>query len=438
MFIRPPLSPTSASPISRTRRRQSERRSSRRSDKTALVLAGGGLLGAVYEVGALRAIDDLLVDYTVNDFDIYVGTSAGALVNSLIVNGFSPVEVMRLIDNDHPEVRGLRVGDVFKSNYGDLARRLRKLPRTLLDIGYNSITHLGDIALSDVLWELAQVLPSGLYNGAALERYLRTILEQLGGTNRFDRLQKELYIVATEMETGARAVFGKGGKSIVPISLAVAASSAVPVLYQPVQIFNRDYLDGGLHGSASLDLAIEAGAKLVVCINPMTPLNTTRLPQSHFIRERGIQAIFNQTVRTLLHASVRYHIKNLRVKYPDVDIILIEPLADDYRMFAYNPMYYGSRLTIAEHGFESVALGLLQNFDYFRNVLLRHDIELTREVVTRELRALRASGDNPAVVQQIIEGAGDEPDLSEALDTLEATLQTLHAVLEETSPRVMG
>ncbi|MGQ9490058.1 MAG: patatin-like phospholipase family protein [Anaerolineae bacterium] len=53
-----------------------------RGGKIALVLAGGGMTGAVYEIGALRAIDDLLVDRTVNDFDIYVGTSAGAIVAS--------------------------------------------------------------------------------------------------------------------------------------------------------------------------------------------------------------------------------------------------------------------------------------------------------------------------------------------------------------------
>jgi predicted acylesterase/phospholipase RssA len=58
--------------------------------KIALVLAGGGLTGAVYEVGALRAIDDLLLDRTVNDLDIYVGTSAGAVVCSLLANGLSP------------------------------------------------------------------------------------------------------------------------------------------------------------------------------------------------------------------------------------------------------------------------------------------------------------------------------------------------------------
>ena len=58
--------------------------------KTALVLAGGGLTGAMYEIGALRAIDDILTDRSVNDFDIYVGTSAGAIVGALLANGATP------------------------------------------------------------------------------------------------------------------------------------------------------------------------------------------------------------------------------------------------------------------------------------------------------------------------------------------------------------
>ncbi|MEZ4715563.1 MAG: patatin-like phospholipase family protein [Caldilineaceae bacterium] len=225
-------------------------------EKIALVLAGGGITGAVYEIGALRAIEDMLVDRTINDFDIFVGTSAGALVCALIANGFTPHEIMQLIDDRHPELRGVKVGDVFHSNLSGLGRRLFRLPGTLVNIGYNSLRHLRDVAVSDVFWEFAQLLPPGLYNGDALERYLRVLLAEVGAVNRFDQLDKELYIVATELETGQRAVFGQGGKAIVPISQAVAASSAVPVLYRPVKIYHRDYVDGGLHGSASIDLAL--------------------------------------------------------------------------------------------------------------------------------------------------------------------------------------
>ena len=63
--------------LEETTRRARTRRARRRPSKTALVLGGGGFTGGVYEVGALRALDLLAVNSTVNDFDIYVGTSAG-------------------------------------------------------------------------------------------------------------------------------------------------------------------------------------------------------------------------------------------------------------------------------------------------------------------------------------------------------------------------
>jgi predicted acylesterase/phospholipase RssA len=397
----------------------------------ALVLAGGGITGAVYEIGALRAINDMLVDLTVNDFDIYVGTSAGALVTSLIANGLTPHEIMQSLDNRHPEIGGFSVGDIFHANLQDYLHRLMHLPRTLWQLGMNSLNHPGDIALSDILWELTEVLPSGLYDGNALERYIRKILDTPDRCNRFDFLEKTLYIVATELDSGSRAVFGQGGKGIVPISRAEAASSAIPVLYRPVQIFGRDYVDGGLHGTASLDLAIEAGAKLVICINPMVPLNATRAhPNEHYISEHGLSAIVNQTVRTLLHSSLRYHIKNLQVKYPDVDIILIQPEWDDHRMFSYNPMYYGSRLQLAEHGFQTVTSGLLANYDYYCKVLRRHGVELHTDLITRELDILQHSGNNPDVVRGIIEAADEgSPSLLASIDQFEANLRRLENVI---------
>jgi predicted acylesterase/phospholipase RssA len=257
------------------------------------------------------------------------------------------------------------------------------------------------------------------------------MLELPGRSNRFDFLEKQLYVVATELDTGNRAVFGQGGKAIVPISRAVAASSALPVLYRPVEIFGRDYLDGGLHGTASLDLAIEAGAKLVICINPMVPLNARRVhPNENYISEHGLPAIINQAVRTLLHSSLRYHLKNLQVKYPDVDIVLIQPEWDDHRMFSYNPMYYGSRLMLAEHGFETVTSGLLAHYDYYRQVLKRHGIEVHTDFVQCELAAMQRSGNDPRVVREVIE-AEDEgfPVLTSSLDRLEENLARLDRII---------
>ena len=66
-------------------------------DKTALVLGGGGFTGGVYEIGALRALDLLAVNSTVNNFDVYVGTSAGSFIAALCANGVTPEEMMRVV-----------------------------------------------------------------------------------------------------------------------------------------------------------------------------------------------------------------------------------------------------------------------------------------------------------------------------------------------------
>lgn len=406
-------------------------------NKTALVLASGGLTGAVYEVGALRAINTMLVGHTVNDFDIYVGTSAGALINAFVASGFTPDAIMQVLDNRHPELRSFGVGDLFRLNRGEMARRLTRLPRALWSIGRGTLRAGRELALSDLLWELAQILPSGFYDGAAIEAYVRTILTTAGCANRFDALTKELYVVATELDAGARAVFSRASQEqeIVPISLAVAASSAVPVLYQPVQIYDRDYIDGGLHGAASLDLAIEAGAKLIVCINPMMPLDATQhYAAQHYIRKRGFQAIINQSVRTLFYSNVRYHVKSLRLKYPDVDIILIQPQPDDYVMFAYNPMHYRQRLTVAEHGYRSVTEGLQANLTYFQSILQRHGIALRADGATEPLKRRT----NSAATSELIWPGlvTPQPERKPLLAELDASLDQLSALVMCESPKL--
>jgi len=378
--------------------------------KTALVLAGGGLTGVVYEMGALRAIDDLLMDRTVNDFDIYVGTSAGAIVAAGLANGYTPEALLQTIDGSHPEIDPLSRNHIFAFNTRDLLRSSMRLPGTLTSAWAHYLRNYGDMSLVDLIWSLTEILPAGIYDGMALEKYLRQIFDCVGSTNYFRRLKRELYIIATDLDTGERAVFSKKNNAHVPISLAVTASSALPIMYKPVKIGDNEYVDGGMRGNASIDIAIEQGANLIICINPLVPFdNRDRAsipffgPDGGYLSDKGIQAISNQVSKIAGHASLHYHVKQLRRHHPDVDIILIEPHPDDFEMTFYNIMRYSSRLTVGRHGFEAVTLDLAEDFSNYKQILARHGIPISRRLVIQELAEIQESGYNPKTIQRVLE-----------------------------------
>ncbi len=399
-----------------------------RRGRTALVLAGGGITGAVYEIGALRAIDDMLIDHSVNDFDIYVGTSAGALVASMLANGLTPEEMMQGISDAHPEFRGIRAEDIFQSNLWEFFTRLPRFPRTAFRSLRKHLPRGRELSWTAFLWEFAELLPTGLYSSDALERYVAELFATRGCINRFDHLEKDLFVVATDLDTGERAVFGKGGYGIVPISKAVAASSAVPGLYKPVRIYGKDYVDGGIRGNASIDLAVEAGASLVVCINPLTPLDARAIygPEGHLV-ERGLPVVLRQVLRVMLHSGLRYHIKTVRRQYPDVDIILIEPRPDDQKMFEYDLMDYANRLRVMHHGFESVADHLADQYAYVSHILARHNIAFSPALINEEVAEIRRSGYDTRVMQRVLQPDADS--LDGALGRLEHALFTLQHML---------
>lgn len=399
--------------------------------KRALVLAGGGLAGTVYELGALRAIDDLLVDMTVNDFDIYVGTSAGAIVAAGLANGLSARELLQSIEGTHPTIPSVQRRDLFRFNTRATLRRLLDLPKVLFNTFQHYTQHPKDLNLFDLFWELSNTLPSALYDGAALGDYLERLLAQGGATNRFDELQKELYIVATSLENGQRVVFGDEAHRDVPISQAVTASSAVPILYKPVRIGDDEYLDGGMRGNVSLDIAIERGAKLVVCINPLVPIDNTATfwkNTTTYLSDQGMQVVLDQVFRIVLHAGLHYHLKQLRRRHPDVDIILIEPRRDDFQMMFSNIMRYSTRLAIARHGYESVAIDLAEEYHYFQAVLARHGVAIDREhAVIPRLEKLRRAGDADSAVEAALE-VGARPKPVTPLSALRGMLEDLESV----------
>jgi NTE family protein len=378
-------------------------------EKIALVLAGGGLTGAVYEIGALRAIDDLLIDRTVNDFDIYVGTSAGSLVASFIANGLSPEEMLQIIDGSHPLARTVERKHIFNLDWQNYFRWGLKLPIKLLDAWSHYLRHINDMTLFDLVWSLSEALPAGFYDPMGLEHFVKQGLDHLKYPNDFNQLQRELYIIATDLDTGNRAVFGPGLLEA-SIAQAVAASSALPIMYRPVCIDNHEYVDGGARGNASIDLAIEQGATLVVCINPLVPYDNQNRqdipflgPDGGHLSEKGVQSVANQVFRIMLHSGLNYHVKQLRRAHPEVDIILIEPKPEDYEMFFYNIMRYSARLIVARHGFESVTVDLATDYQAYKAVLARHGIPITRRLVIEETAEIVNSKYDPKVIRRVLE-----------------------------------
>jgi predicted acylesterase/phospholipase RssA len=412
--------------------------------KTALVLAGGGLSGAMYEIGALRAIDDILTDRTVNDFDIYVGTSAGAIVCALLANGATPAMMLQGLSGDLAGIRPIQRRDLFHLNIQDVVKLGIKLPRTLLGAWTHYLRYISDVTLFDLLWSISEALPTGMYDSLALEAYMREITSSFGGTNDFTQLRQQLYVVATDLDSGKRAVFGPDSNQDVPISLAIAASTAVPLLYRPVRIADHDYVDGSVRGNASVDLAIERGATLVIVINPLVPLdNSDRRsvpfigPEGSYLSDKGLTGVASQVGRIQSHGGLIYHVKQLRKTHPEVDIVLIEPSQNDYQMTFSNIMRYSTRLMLARHGFETVTLKLAENYAYFENLLSRHGIAITERLVDEELEAIRAADFEPGVLRRILERRPvqakppSSPTVAESFAALSGTLDELDAILRD-------
>ncbi|MGH2929806.1 MAG: patatin-like phospholipase family protein, partial [Solirubrobacteraceae bacterium] len=128
-----------------------------RRSKTALVLGGGGFTGGVYEIGALRALDLLSINRTVNDFDVYVGTSAGAFVAAAVANGITPEEMMRVVGGQRPTpFPDARVGSLLRPNYAEMLGRGLLFPLRVAQLLRLLGRDVGQVSAVDVILGLAQ------------------------------------------------------------------------------------------------------------------------------------------------------------------------------------------------------------------------------------------------------------------------------------------
>jgi NTE family protein len=384
----------------------------KRRSRSALVLGGGGFTGGVYEIGALRALDLLSVNRTVNQFDVYVGTSAGAFVAAAVANGVTPEEMMRVIVQQVPTpFPDARVGSLLRPNYGEFISKGLMIPLRLARLLRTLIRDLGQLSAVDIAVGLAEALPSGLYSGEGIERYVRTVLSDPDRSDDFRLLSNDLYLAATDLDTCERIVFGAEGWDDVPISTAVSASTALPMIYQPVKVKDRELIDGGILSTTNLDIAVEAGAKFIVVVNPLVPYVNdfeTRIPSITGSRPRrvsdmGFPQIGYQAFKLLAYQRLHELARRWEERYPGVDIILIEPEPNDELMFQTSIMNYSSRVEIARHGFQSVTLKLAQDYPRFKRICARHGIEISATRVRKVVKHFEAEREKTRAWRKILE-----------------------------------
>ncbi len=385
-------------------------------DKTALVLGGGGFTGGVYEIGALRALDLLVDGGAVNGFDVYVGTSAGAFIAALCAAEVSPEEMMRTLTREgEPSFRQIGLRDLLRLNLGALAQRGVLLPMHLLSLGRQLVSEAGHTSLVDMILGLAEALPPGLYTGAGIERYLQRVLAERGVADDFRHCARELYIAATDLDSCERIVFGGEGFDEVPISRAVRASGALPMVYAPVRIGQRELVDGGIVSTTNLDIAVKAGAKLVIVVNPMVPyvndlqshVRTLRGTRARRISDMGFPKIGYQAFKLLAHRRLHSLAELWGQRYPGVDIILVEPEPADELMFETSIMNFTSRVEIARHGFESVARHLADEYEHYNEVFARHGIAISPERVQHVIESFDGHSAQPGGWRRILRSTTD-------------------------------
>ncbi len=356
-------------------------------EKTAIVLSGGGITGGMYELGALAALDDLIVGgKRTTDFDIFIGISAGSIIASILANGIPPKLMYRSVLGPSNNPLFMRREDIYsfplKEYLSGAARFLLALPRII-----KRIKREGDkVSLVRLFDALEGFVPAGFYTNSNLEKYMERVLSLPGNTNSFRELKKELYIIGVELDTGERWIFGDEGKDEIPISKAVRASTAIPAYFSPVKVGNRYFIDGASERSGHVDVAIKKGASLILVINPVVPIYNDRavvaIPTPDgkccsSIGEAGISRVMEQSFRINSRVKLSLGLSILKERHPEVDILLIEPGQLESTLFLYGSMNFSERIQILNYGYNSASVFFIENYETIKERFERHGYRIS-------------------------------------------------------------
>ena len=319
--------------------------------KTGLVLGGGGLVGMAYHAGALKALEDHGIDG--GGADVIVGTSAGSILGSYLAAGWSATDFYDYAHGRHPRAkeradaeRGI-ARSVFSPLWASPRERVARSVGSLFAIvssrGYWNRATRGRVPIQ----LLRRAFPSGMYSNTETRLRLEEDLPSAwprGG----------LVVCAADLYTGERVAFGSDGAPPAPLPAAVLASTAIPGVFPPVKIGERNYVDGGIVSATSLDLAVAAGCTSIVCIAPLGYRNEGGIAEPRLWLPMAMRSLFARTLRREVNAA--------RAK--GVDVLVIRPWARELTELGTNSMRQFDRRALVETSRAGVTRLLEQQSDH--------------------------------------------------------------------------
>lgn len=277
--------------------------------RIGLVLGGGGITGAAFQFGALLTLR-LATGWDPNDADVVIGTSCGALTGAMVRGNQLTLETFVGDAASRDEVAAnLRERIYRRSRPSGLVRWMRRgvlpglrRPDLNLVLGSPAINSTQGLAdwVAEALGNLADTWPD-----------------------------RPTVIVAFDLEDRQRCAFGTDEAPAVALKNAVAASAAVPFIFQPVEIRDRWYADGGIASGTSIDLVLgsDEPLDLVIVVAPLASAGGR--PGARFYEE-----IFDRFGRSALEAEIEL----VKEHWPDTDFLILRPDQRVLQVARPNPM----------------------------------------------------------------------------------------------------
>jgi predicted acylesterase/phospholipase RssA len=318
----------------------------RRVGRRALCSSGGGITGIFFELGTLKCFDDCFGPGGVNDFDLYFGISAGAVVNGPLACGYSVDEFMAAVAGEPGgripplDLRLFRLGHLDVPGF----RRRARLAAITAWGGLKSALGISGRGMTrdQLLFDYADLVAPP-FRADRFEEVLRHILEASGSGNDFRRLPRPLFVGATDQDAKQHVLFGDEDHAAVPISQAIQASLSINPAFSATSIEGRYYEDGAVTRTSNFVEAIRRGADLVFVLDPFVPY-VARTPG--YTDRRGLLYNLDQDVRTVSYTRYETTRNWVLRRHPEVSSYTFVPANRLRRLINANPMDHRPYLEI--------------------------------------------------------------------------------------------